>query len=335
MRPLFLLAATALCGAAQASPPALSPQSLARAAAYSATHRGDALLAVQGAREVWAQGQNGFALNAPHVLASGSKTFGCALAVALQDAGVLRLDERVADTLTEWSTDARRGITVRQLLNFTSGLPGNVGRPVPTLNLDLSAEARRAPLQAAPGTQFSYGNAHLAVFAELVRRKTGHEPEAELQRRVLDALDIHPVWARDRAGQADLAGGARLDARSWARFGELLLRGGRWQGRAVLSAAGLQACQQGSAALNIYGLTLWLNLPAAGTLDAGDTVPVAALGLKGERLMPSQPTNVVMAAGLGNQRLYLLPDHDAVVVRFGRGGEWSDDAFLQLLTAQP
>ncbi|BBN95220.1 hypothetical protein DEIGR_101314 [Deinococcus grandis] len=309
-----------------------APADVQRAAAYSQAHRGDAVLVWQDGREVFAQAQNGFDLNDPHVLASGSKTFGCLLAVALQDAGVLRLDERAADTLTEWRGDARRDITVRQLLNFTGGLPGNVGSPIPTLNRDLSAAALAATPTSPAGQAFHYGNAHLAAFAELVRRKTGQEPEVALQVRVLDALDVHPVWARDRAGHADLAGGARLSAREWARVGQLLLQGGQWQGRTLLSAAGLGECHQGSAALSVYGLNLWLNVPTNGTLDSGDTVPVAALNLKGDRLMPSQPTSVFMAAGAANQRLYVLPDRNAVIVRFGRGGDWNDDTFLKLMT---
>ncbi|MDP9766459.1 hypothetical protein [Deinococcus enclensis] len=38
-----------------------------------------------------------------------------------------------------------------------------------------------------------------------------------------------------------------------------------------------------------------------------------------------------MAAGALNQRLYLLPEEQTVVVRFGEGGPWSDDAFLAQL----
>lgn len=328
------LAGLLLSPAAHAATP-FQAADLTRAAAYSQAHRGDAVLVWQAGREVFAQAQSGFDLNAPHVLASGSKTFGGLLAVALQDAGLLRLDERAADTLTEWRGDARRDITVRQLLNFTSGLPGNVGSPIPTLNRDLSGAALAAQAVAPAGTVFTYGNAHLSAFGELVRRRTGQEPELALQARVLDALDIHPTWARDRAGHDDLAGGARLSAREWGRVGQLLLQNGQWQGRAVLSAAGLSECRQGSAALSVYGLNLWLNVPTNGTLDSGDTVPVAALNLKGDRLMPSQPVSIYMAAGAGNQRLYVLPDRDAVIVRFGRGGDWSDDAFLKLLTGAP
>ncbi len=329
----LVLTGLLLSSAARAATPFQSAD-LARAAGYSQAHRGDAVLVWQGGREVFAQAQNGFDLNAPHVLASGSKTFGCLLAVALQDTGTLRLDERAADTLTEWRGDARRDITVRQLLNFTGGLPGNVGSPIPTLNRDLSGAALAAAPTAPAGQVFHYGNAHLAAFAELVRRKTGQEPEVTLQARVLDTLDVHPVWARDRVGHADLAGGARLNAREWARVGQLLLQGGQWQGRTLLSAAGLAECRQGSAALSVYGLNLWLNVPTNGTLDSGDTVPVAALNLKGDRLVPSQPTDVYMAAGAANQRLYVLPDRNTVIVRFGRGGDWSDDTFLRLLTGR-
>jgi CubicO group peptidase (beta-lactamase class C family) len=53
-------------------------------------------------------------------LASGTKFFsGVAAAAAVQD-GLLSLDERVSDTLTEWGSDGRRDITMRQLLSLSS-----------------------------------------------------------------------------------------------------------------------------------------------------------------------------------------------------------------------
>lgn len=308
-----------------------APADVQRAAAYSQAHRGDAVLVWQDGREVFAQAQNGFDLNDPHVLASGSKTFGCLLAVALQDAGVLRLDERAADTLTEWRGDARRDITVRQLLNFTGACRATWAAP---FHPEPRPERRRAGRH--PDLARRAGVPLRKRAPGGVRGTRAPQDRAGARGGVAGARAGRPgrppVWARDRAGHADLAGGARLSAREWARVGQLLLQGGQWQGRTLLSAAGLGECHQGSAALSVYGLNLWLNVPTNGTLDSGDTVPVAALNLKGDRLMPSQPTSVFMAAGAANQRLYVLPDRNAVIVRFGRGGDWNDDTFLKLMT---
>lgn len=38
-----------------------------------------------------------------------------------------------------------------------------------------------------------------------------------------------------------------------------------------------------------------------------------------------------MAAGWLNQRLYIIPSRDLVVLRFGFGGAWSDNEFLKKL----
>jgi len=314
---------------------ALDLRDIRAAAEYSAAQRGSAMLVLQNGREVFAQAQGGFDLDRPHLLASGSKSFGCAIAVALQDDRRLNLDERASDTLTEWKMDPRkREITVRQLLSFTSGLPGRVGPAAARQNANLYGAALTAPLEAAPGERYTYGNAHLAAFGALVQRKTGEDPASYLQREVLGPVGARATWQRDRKGQPNLAGSALMTARDWARFGQLMLQGGLWQGRAVLDAGRLAECFRGSAALAAYGLTWWLNVPFSGTLDADDEVPVRAFGAADRsvaQLAPSAPLDVRIAAGAGNQRLYLLPAENAVVVRFGEGGPWSDEVFLARL----
>ncbi|MFC4638221.1 serine hydrolase domain-containing protein [Deinococcus hohokamensis] len=335
MRPLLLLSALLASTAT-----ALDPRGLEAAAAYSRDHRGSALLVMQGGQVLFSEGQNGFALAQPHLLASGSKSFSCALAVALSDQGVLSLDERVSATLTEWATDPLKNqITVRHLLNFTSGLPARIGPSAARLNADLFGSALRAPLEAPPGHRYTYGNAHLAAFGLLVQRKTGLDPAAVLQRRVLDRIGVRAQWARDRKGQPNLAGSASMTALDWATYGQLILQGGVWKGARVLSREGLDQCFRGSSALATYGLTWWLNVPFAGTLDAEDEVPVQAMGAGSggaQQIAPSAPSTLVMAAGALNQRLYLLPDEGLVVVRFGEGGPWSDEGFLaRLLGKKP
>lgn len=326
---LTMLAGMVPTGSAQTTNPAHRS-----AADYSARQRGSAVLIQQDGRIVFEEYQNGFNGKLPHMLASGSKSFSCAIAVALQDDGKLELDEPVANTISQWRNDPQKvRVTVRQLLNFTSGLPGDVGggRAV-RLYADFYTQALALPITATPGTRYSYGNAHLAVFGELVRRKTGMDPAAFLQQRVLEPIGARAVWVRDQKGNPNLAGSAYMTARDWVKYGQLVLDGGIWQGKVILSRAGLSECSaRGSQVLSIYGLTWWLNLPVAGTLDPDDDVPVRALGDGSgsiERLAPSVPPEMFMAAGALNQRLYILPWNRMVIVRFGEGGPWNDDEFL-------
>src|SRR3546814_7806160 len=86
-------------------------------------------------------------------------------AAAVQD-GLLTLDERAADTLTEWRDDPQRAaITIRQLLTMTGGQASTVGRPLGYL------DSARAPLTAAPGAKFQYGPAPMQIIGEIMRRK--------------------------------------------------------------------------------------------------------------------------------------------------------------------
>jgi CubicO group peptidase (beta-lactamase class C family) len=330
MRALLFMAALLESTAA-----GIDSSSLRAAADYSRDHRGSAVLVMTGGQVVFSEGQNGFSLSQAHMLASGSKSFACALAVALMDQGVLSLDERVSTTLPEWATDPlKRQVTVRHLLSFTSGLPGRIGPNAVRLNADLFGSALHAPFQAPPGSRFTYGNAHLAAFGLLVQRKTRLDPALVLQRQVLDRIGVRAQWTRDQKGQPNLAGSASMTALDWAKYGQLIVQGGVWNGRRVLSKEGLNQCFKGSEALATYGLTWWLNLPFGGTLDAGDEVPVQAVGVgsgEAQQIAPSAPMSMVMAAGALNQRLYLLPEEQTVVVRFGEGGPWSDDAFLAQL----
>ncbi|MEQ1867949.1 MAG: serine hydrolase domain-containing protein, partial [Micropepsaceae bacterium] len=78
-------------------------------------------------------------------LASGTKSFsGVAAAAAVQD-GLFKLDDKVSDILAAWKGDARKDITIRQLLSLTSGIK----TPAPgwgTLKIDF-AEAVALPLE--------------------------------------------------------------------------------------------------------------------------------------------------------------------------------------------
>jgi CubicO group peptidase (beta-lactamase class C family) len=257
-----------------------------------------------------------------------------AAAAAAQD-GVLDLDEPVAATLDEFADGAwRRELRVRQLLDSTSGLEsgvqGLVRDPVP----DRYARSLELEMIAPPGERFQYGPGQLFVFGVLLARKHpdgADDPVAYLTRRIFDPLGIEVVeWSRDARGHPDLPSGAVLRARDWAKFGMLVRDRGRWLGHTLIDPEQMAACFQGSAVEPQYGLTFWLNVP-----DPPDAPPprsAAAEARDADLFFPGGPEDLVVAAGRGNQRLYVIPSADLVVVRFGdpdRG--WRDREFLARL----
>src|SRR5467141_2357873 len=101
----------------------IQPGNCARAANYSENKGGFSMLVMQNGRTVFEHYANGGSADSRCKIFSGTKSFwGVAALCAVRD-GLIKLDERVADTVTEWNNDPRKSqITIRQLLNQTDGI---------------------------------------------------------------------------------------------------------------------------------------------------------------------------------------------------------------------
>lgn len=310
------------------------PEEMARyqlAAAYSAARSGHVLLILQGEEVVLEAGQNGHTLDEPHRLHSASESFWGLLAVAADADGLLDIDEPVALTIGEFERHPwKRDIRIRQLLHFTSGLKPGVQVLRPDRTPNLYERALALEMVSRPGERFQYGPSHLFVFAEVLRRKLASrrdDPLDYLEERILDPIGLAVAdWDRDDAGNPDVAFGAKLKAREWAKLGILLKNRGMWQGQTAVPPEAVAAVLQGSAASPAYGLALWRNVARE---EAGGN---RSRSVPPPTFYPEGLPDMVVAAGVGNQRLYVIPSLDLVVVRFGEPDRrWRDQAFLARL----
>lgn len=322
-------------GFAQTVPDPNNPLFHKLAAAYSAQNRGIALLVMVDGQTVFEDYPNGGSPTRAHELASGTKSFCGVMAVAAAQDGLLWLEEPLAQTLTEWQGDPWRSqINLRQLLHLTSGIPGgNLARP-PTYRAALET-----PAEAPPDTRFSYGPIPFQIFGEVMRRKLKGDPLEYLTRRIFKPIGLeYAFWRRGPDGNPHLPSGARLTARSWARFGELVRQGGVWQGQRLIDEALLQKCFEPSKVNPLYGLTWWLGRP----ISPAQRSVIGRVGQELDTLAstPHLPDDLVIAAGAGEQRLYVSRKLKLVVVRqaegiveslAGRRTAFSDAAFLGLL----
>lgn len=272
----------------------LDVEALGRAAAYSERHSGRALLVLKEGEVHFERYADGWSAGRPHPLASGTKSFMGILAAAAIADGLVTLDEVVSDTLVEWKEDPRRSrITVRQLLDLSSGLApnsdrlGRQGAGIRDLGRvnDLAGRLRGGAREAKPadrfaavveveaidepGRAFRYGPTHFYAFGAFLQRKLEQSDRSErtywdyFAARVLAPAGIDigvERFAPDSANQPNLPGGAHLTAREWARFGEFVRRGGS---STRPDAPGIpreliDACFEPSKANANYGLTWWL-----------------------------------------------------------------------------
>lgn len=287
------------------------------AEAYSAAEEGHSFFVMIGGEVVRESYAGDWDRSKGHRLASGTKSFsGAILALGVKD-GLLQPEERVSETIEEWKqNEALRDITIRDLLNLTSGIdPGDNGRVPPY------ATATQVKSLGAVGEKFRYGPNAFQIFGELVTRKLAAredlpfpDPLAYLEARIFEPIGLHvSEWRRDRDGKPHLPSGAFLTTPEWAKYGQLLLEDGVWEGETLLDKATLaEATRTISAVMPGYGLTFWL-------LDGNgaETRPWLQGGY--------------MAAGAGKQRLFVLPAAELVVVRQGESRNFDNLEFLEAL----
>ncbi|MDP2309597.1 MAG: serine hydrolase [Pseudomonadota bacterium] len=322
---------------ARATPDAATLARFEAAAAYSEAHAGRGMMILQGDVVMFEDEQNNHLAETPTELFSGTKSFSCAIALAAIEDGLLDLDELAVDTLDEWADDTEKSaIRVTDLLHFTSGLKEDFF----ALTLDGMYEEQRIedkyafavaqPMVTPAGETFEYNGTHLPVFGEIITRKTGEDPLSYLEARVLDPITFrHAGWNHDPSGNPMLAFGAWTTTNEWAKYGVLVRDDGAWQGTQVLPAGQFDTCFVGSESMPAYGLAFWLNEEL--TAAQAEEVPVGGI-VGGQRVFPSAPADLVVAAGANDNRLYISRSLGLVVVRVSdRDILWRDDAFLALL----
>ncbi|MBY0311409.1 MAG: beta-lactamase family protein [Phycisphaerales bacterium] len=224
----------------------------------------------------------------------------------------------------------------------------NTPRPKDFFLAAIGVEAKRAP-----GERFEYGPSHFFAFGELLERKIEAKHAADksfrfdsfdayMRGRVMEPLGIKYMIGRDSVGHPNLPGGALLTPREWAKFGQFVLQKGQWDSgdgkmQPLIAWEHLAECFKPSPKNAAYGLTWWLRTDAEATLiaDVGrsGTGPEAGEKNRDAGAIDGSKPAVYMAAGLGKQRLYVIPDQKLVVVRFAEatreGRAFKDAEFLR------
>jgi CubicO group peptidase (beta-lactamase class C family) len=319
--------------------PGLSSANCAKAAQYSESKRGTSLLVIQDGRTIFERYAKGGTVDGAWPIFSGTKNFWGIAALVAVEQGLFKLDDHVADTITEWQNDPRKSqITIRELLNFTDGIEGAPHLHRASIR-DRNTMALQLETVAEPGSVFIYGPSHLQIFSELLRRKlNGRAAIPYLEKRVLRPLGIGSLdYKQDALGHPLLATGFRLSARQWASLGELVLGQGSYHGRRIVSAQLLQEAFVGSNANPSYGLTFWLNRPAGLLSGEADMeklldLPWQRASWRGVCISKSAPADMVVGLGSHHQRLFVIPSMNALIVRLSSAdSKFSDAYFLRLI----
>jgi CubicO group peptidase (beta-lactamase class C family) len=191
----------------------------------------------------------------PVNLMSATKSVVSLAVLHLVAAGKLKLETRVASLFPRWRRGPRAAITIRQLLNHTSGLDTRRAG----IKGSIRIHALGSQLMHRPGARFTYNNNAVDLLAVVVRRVSGLQLDAYLERHIFRPLQIEDArWARDAEGTPLAAGGLSLRPVDLAKIGQLILDGGTHDGQQVLPEELVQAAlAPGSPLVAQCGLLWW------------------------------------------------------------------------------
>ena len=275
-----ILLATALSPAAvlAQSPAGIDPVALKQLlAAAEATHS-DAVVIWRDGHLVgsWHFGKP----DAPIEAMSATKSIASlAIGRAVTVGAISSIDETVAHYYPQWRQGQKAVITVRQLLDHTSGMQVGGSNEVET-SPDVVQLALAAELSDAPGARFYYNNKAVNLLAGIVQKASGRRMDELLSSDVFSRLGFRDFeWVRDTAGNPYAYARLRIRPEDLAKLGQLILDGGRWNGEQLISSAWIDASMRGSKQNPRCGLLWWL-IPDHTTFVV-DTAHLRALRLAG------------------------------------------------------
>ncbi len=259
-------------------------------------------------------------------LASITKQFTAMLVLLLVEEGSLNLDDPLTTWLPEYPAESGAKVTIRHLLNHTSGIPSYTDRPgflheqgkVELPVLEFVAKYCSDPLEFEPGSQWRYNNSGYFLLGALVEQVTGKTFRDALRERVLDPLgmadtdldDEYAVVPGRATGYDDLLGGRRVAM--WLDMAVPYSAGGLystvddlWQWDRALRAGRLLGeeltTEMFTPGLQDYGFGWSIEIPEGSDLQGADTVIQHTGGMPGvSTLIWRQPGRDRCVIVLGN-----------------------------------
>lgn len=234
----------------------------------------------------------------------------------MQYQGKLNVQDKAP--VAEWQKDERKDITLHNLLQMNSGLEWDENYDAISdvtkmlfLEKDMTKMQREKPLAATPNTSWNYSSGTTNLLSGILRQELGTQQEYldYWYTELIDKIGMNSmILETDMAGHYVGSSYAWATARDWGKFGSLYLHKGNWNGTQIFAPEWAEYVAQPTPTSNgTYGAQFWLNA-------------------EGE--MKDVPTNMFYADGYQGQRVYIFPDEDMVIVRFGLK-KYDENTFLK------
>ncbi|MCU0458246.1 MAG: beta-lactamase family protein [Bacteroidales bacterium] len=239
---------------------------------------------------------------------AGKTLVATATGIARQE-GLLNIGNKVSDYLgTGWTSEPAEKenlITLKHLLSMTSGI-NDVSNLVIKPNLTYLADA---------GTRWSYHNV-FQVLMDAVAEAGNQDFETYFNSRLRDKIGMDGYWDKGLIFTI-----YHSNTRSMARFGLLALNKGKWKNEQVVNESFFTECVTSSQSINpSYGYLWWLNGKSSFMVPGSQDVYQGSL-------IPNAPSDMFAAMGAEDQRIYVIPGRNMVIVRMGDASDPLNPSF--------
>jgi CubicO group peptidase (beta-lactamase class C family) len=252
---------------------------------------------------------NGHSATTNWYWASAGKTLTSTMTGIAQQEGLLNINNKVSQYIgTGWTSETiekENLITCKHLLTMTSGLDDSTDDVAPA-NLIYKADA---------GSRWAYHNVYVKL-QDVVAAASGQNWENYFNAKLRDKIGMNGNWV-----QLGVNSVYTSTSRSMARFGLLMLNKGKWDNTQILNETYFNEATTTSQNINLgYGYLWWLNGKASYHL------PQSQLTFPGS-VIPTAPNDMFMALGKNDQKIYVVPSKNMVIIRMG---DAADDVNLVL-----
>ncbi|TPG42192.1 serine hydrolase domain-containing protein [Flavobacterium pectinovorum] len=241
--------------------------------------------------------------------ASAGKTLTSTVTGIAQQENLLNINNKVSEYIgTGWTSETpaqENLITCKNLLTMTSGLDDSTDDVDPA-SLIYKADA---------GKRWAYHNVYVKL-QDVVAKASGQTWSNYFNIKLRDKIGMDGNWV-----QLGVNSVYTSTSRSIARFGLLMLNKGKWENNQILNEAYFNEATTTSQNINLgYGYLWWLNGKASYHL------PQSQLTFSGS-IIPTAPNDMFMALGKNDQKIYVVPSKNMVIIRMG---DAADDVNLAL-----
>ena len=225
--------------------------------------------------------------------------------------GVLQYQKKIniydKAPVTSWQNDARKEITIHNLLQMNSGLEWDENyneisdvTKMLFLERDMTKSQEEKNLVGKPNETWNYSSGTSNLLSGIIRNQfKSHQAYLDFwYTDLIDKIGMNSmILESDLAGNYVASSYSWASTRDWAKLGLLYLHNGVWNNEVLFSKDWVDYVTSPTPTSNgIYGAQFWLNT---------------------KRQLKDVPEDMYFADGYQGQRIYILPKEELVIVRFG------------------